>query len=149
MISESIDTIKMEIKLGDDDLRATPPAEMEVDDLFESDGIISAAEAKSLISDAFLGIWRLIRLWLMVTVPLISGAVGWYAGRDDLKTLTCTVVASPQCTPAQPPAPTALMIESRRFDPPAQRYALPKFIGDNSPAKLPAPVKTQRQTKAH
>ena len=83
----------------------------------------------------------------MVTVPIVSGAVGWYAGRDDLKTLTCAVVASPECVSVQTQPPTILTIEPKRFDPPAQRYALPKFIGDDSPAKLPVPVKAQRQTK--
>jgi hypothetical protein len=147
VISEGDDNIQMEIKLGDADLRAVPPAEMEVDDLVESDSIISLSEAKSIVLDALLGVWRLIRFVAMVTVPIISGVVGWYAGRDDLKSLSCTVVTSPECTPAQPQAHTTLVIEPRRFDPPAQRYALPKFIGDDSPAKLPAPVKAQRQTR--
>ncbi len=147
MISEKEDLILTEFEIEAADRHAAPPVEMEVDDLFESDSIISVSEAKSILHDAVFGVWRLIRFVLMVTVPIISGVVGWYAGRDDLKSLSCTVVKSPECTPAQPQAPTILIIEPERFDPPAYRYALPKFIGDDSPAKLPAPVKAQRQTK--
>ena len=137
----------MEIKLGAADLRASPPDEKVLDELFESDDIINASEAKSILHDAFFGILHLIKLVLMVTVPILSAVVGWYAGRGELKPLVCTVLTAPDCVTAQPKESTALIIEAKKFDPPTQRYVLPKFAGEDSPAKLLSPVKEQQQTK--
>ena len=83
----------------------------------------------------------------MVTVPILSAVAGWYAGRGELKPLVCTVLTAPDCVAAQPKESTALIIEAKKFDPPPQRYALPKFAGEDSPAKVLSPVKEQQQTK--
>lgn len=133
-----------EVKLEDADLRAAPPDENGLDELFESDDLLSFIEAKSILHDAFFGVFRLIRFVVMVTVPVLSAVVGWYAGRDELKPLACTLVEMSDCVTPQLVGPMVQNIETNWFEPPMQRYSLPKFIGDDSPAKLPALAKIQR-----
>ena len=144
VISDDESQILTEFEIEAADRRVVSPSEIEVDDLFESDDILSASEAKSILHDSLVGVWRLVTFTLKVTLPILSAVVGWYAGRDELRILPCTVIASPECKLLQAPAPTTLMIESRWFDPPAQRYILPKFIGDDTPVKRLVPIKTQR-----